>query len=434
MLLFHKLAAAVTCGLLAAAMLTGTASGAVAGDERPSRVVLRDGTGDVWAWDLYLAEPPYLSPYRGADVTRAVARHRAGAVVIRMSFADLKRVRDQTFGATLRTSRDWFEVILKSTHKNRRGHLRLVGGVRCPGLSHRIDYAADAVTMRVPRRCLGRPDWVRISMFNDIQVADHYFVDNPHNRRADWVGFTVLYRERYCLGAKVTILGSPGDDVVEGTPGDDVIATGSGADVIRAGPGRDRVCAGSGADVVVGGPGADRLTGQDGNDVIKAGRGDDQARGRRGDDRINMGPGDDTNRDLRRETFRSREPGDDIIRGGPGTDVFGGGPGSDRLFGGRNGDFIGDREPDGSGIGGMVFLPGRDRVFAGSGSDGVTGSRAPAVIHGGSGDDALCGGPAADVIDGGPGRDSADGDGTIRGLGKGDTFLRTDVSPHCALF
>jgi hypothetical protein len=34
-------------------------------------------------------------------------------------------------------------------------------GVRCPRLTHTIDYAAQTMTAWVPARCLGYPRWVR---------------------------------------------------------------------------------------------------------------------------------------------------------------------------------------------------------------------------------------------------------------------------------
>lgn len=75
---------------------------------------------------------------------------------------------------------------------------------------------------------------------------------------------------------------------------------------------------------------------------------------------------------------------------------------------------LGDRLPDGSGVGVEHFLPGQDSVFGGRGGDLVTGNVGPANLRGGEGGDVLCGGPAADLIDGGRGShpDIADGDGT----------------------
>jgi hypothetical protein len=72
-------------------------------------------------------------------------------------------------------------------------------------------------------------------------------------------------------------------------------------------------------------------------------------------------------------------------------------------------------------------------VDAGSGDDGVTGSRGRARLRGGPGDDTLCGGPAPDVLDGGggAGRDLSDGDGTSNRPRVGDTYISTDTYRLC---
>ena len=57
------------------------------------------------------------------------------------------------------------------------------------GLTHRIDYAEDWVSIRVPRPCLRRPRWVRLSMLNAVQDwsdddTEVWFFDNAHNDQA----------------------------------------------------------------------------------------------------------------------------------------------------------------------------------------------------------------------------------------------------------
>ena len=57
--------------------------------------------------------------------------------------------------------------------------------VRCPGLSHDIDYEANRVTIAVPRTCIGTPTWVRLSLQNGLDVErGGAYLDNPHNDRA----------------------------------------------------------------------------------------------------------------------------------------------------------------------------------------------------------------------------------------------------------
>lgn len=81
-----------------------------------------------------------------------------------------------------------------------------------------------------------------------------------------------------CMGLTATIVGTPGDDVIDGTPGDDVIVGKGGDDLIRGGGGDDVICAGAGDDVIFGGAGNDRIAGGRGHDTVFGGTGVDDCR------------------------------------------------------------------------------------------------------------------------------------------------------------
>lgn len=55
-----------------------------------------------------------------------------------------------------------------------------------------------------------------------------------------------------CLGQTFTILGTDGDDIIDGTPGNDVIVALGGTDQIHAGFGDDVVCGDDGNDIISG--------------------------------------------------------------------------------------------------------------------------------------------------------------------------------------
>jgi Ca2+-binding RTX toxin-like protein len=105
-----------------------------------------------------------------------------------------------------------------------------------------------------------------------------------------------------CEGRAATIVGTPGDDVINGTRRDDVIVAGGGDDRIDGGGGADLICGGPGADRIDGDLGADRLVGSGGADVLRG----------------------------------SAQP--DRIEGGHGRDILSGGQADDRLDGGTGGD------------------------------------------------------------------------------------------------
>jgi Ca2+-binding RTX toxin-like protein len=114
-----------------------------------------------------------------------------------------------------------------------------------------------------------------------------------------------------CDGRTYTILGSLGDDALDGTNRDDVIVALDGDDTVSAGRGDDVVCGGWGGDEIDGGNGRDRLHGGEGADVLVGRNGDDVATGGSGADRLAGGNGDDT---------LDGGLGDDEVDGGRGRD------------------------------------------------------------------------------------------------------------------
>jgi hypothetical protein len=96
-----------------------------------------------------------------------------------------------------------------------------------------------------------------------------------------------------CQGQVATIVGTPGDDVINGTPGNDVIVGLGGNDVINGMGGNDLICAGAGNDVVNGNGGDDTENGQSGNDTVNGQNGDDSLSGGSGSDDLNGGSGTD---------------------------------------------------------------------------------------------------------------------------------------------
>ena len=145
-----------------------------------------------------------------------------------------------------------------------------------------------------------------------------------------------------CAGQEPTIIGTEGDDVIEGTPGPDVIVAGSGDDTIDGNGGRDYICGGKGNDFVrwtssefVYPPDSPWIYGGDGNDTIgvpldrsKTG-GSDHLFGGNGEDKLYGGHGDD---DLH------GGPGNDQLRGEAGTDLTDGGGGVDTCDNDASGD------------------------------------------------------------------------------------------------
>lgn len=251
-----------------------------------------------------------------------------------------------------------------------------------------------------------------------------------------------------CDGLAATIVGTDGDDVLDGTAGDDVIVALGGQDEVDAGAGDDVVCGDAGADELTGGEGDDRLFGGT-NGLVPLFESEPEPQG----DTLVPGPGDDlvdvgVNTVQRDDGWNSPDTIDfsgsaagvtvDLVAGtatGDGTDtvvvaqpvptsgavveVLGsthadtilGTDGPDQLVGKGGGDRI-----DGRGGDDLVmndwdeYTPARgedaDDVFVGGdGDDWLDSTGGTDVLLGGPGDDGLRkeGGPS--TLDGGTGRD-----------------------------
>lgn len=125
-------------------------------------------------------------------------------------------------------------------------------------------------------------------------------------------------RSRGLAAIPATVLGGPGDDMLNGAAHADLLDGGEGNDGVNTGP-----------DPAYGGSG--------GTDTIRGGPGNDELRGGVDGDTISGGPGNDTLSDDAGANRLSGDEGDDVVGGGGTLD---GGPGADRVISGRGGDML----------------------------------------------------------------------------------------------
>jgi Ca2+-binding RTX toxin-like protein len=238
-----------------------------------------------------------------------------------------------------------------------------------------------------------------------------------------------------CHGRRAEIVGTDGNDVLQGTPERDVIWGGKGEDLIYGSLGNDLIC---------GGPGDDQVHGGRGNDEVDGGSGSDQVNGDLGDDKILGGSGsnDEVAGDL----------GIDVVSGGPGNDdLVHGDYGYDRMSGGAGkGDIASFATARAGGKGSGVwaslrahkaFGDGHDKLFGFESLEGsafrdtLIGSPQGNAINGGPGDDHLVGGGGPDTLDGGQGSDGCVGaKGHTISCGKeappnGSAYVQLDPTP-----
>jgi Ca2+-binding RTX toxin-like protein len=216
-----------------------------------------------------------------------------------------------------------------------------------------------------------------------------------------------------CFGKTATIVGTPGDDVLEGTSGPDVIVGLGGADWIKGRRGDDRICReADGA--------ADDASEREREAFIEGGNGADHVRGGRWRDSLSGGDGDDILHGLQRGDFLGGGRGRDVLFGGNGVEWARGGGGRDRIY-------LGPGRDNGFGVG------GDDVIFGGPGADAL-GAAQVGLIHvgvsypwtprlGEGGEDSFFGGKGDDSIALGPGRDTI-----LGGAGSDGIVVRTKRS------
>jgi len=177
------------------------------------------------------------------------------------------------------------------------------------------------------------------------------------------------------------ILGTPGDDVLEGGVGNETLNGYAGNDILRGGGGSDQL---------IGGPGDDLYDGGDGDDYAFF----SQAFGVRID--LAIQGAQDTGEG--RDTFISVE---NLIGSGY-ADILRGTDTRNELQGAAGDDFLDGRGGDDFLVGGA----GADEIRGGAGNDLIVGDDGNDLLFGEAGDDTFIGGFGVDLYDGGAGVDT----------------------------
>ena len=172
---------------------------------------------------------------------------------------------------------------------------------------------------------------------------------------------------RLPAGQELVIRGGGGNDTIEVPKGSNLNLTLIGSE------GDDKIQGGDGSERILGLDGNDKIKAGDGNDRVSGGADRDFADGQGGDDTVSGGLGDDTIYGL---------DGADRLIGGEGRDYLEGGTGDDTLQGGDGGDILSGGRDDDTILGGA----GDDVSYAGRGDDTTYGGSGTDKAHNESGD------------------------------------------------
>jgi hypothetical protein len=167
----------------------------------------------------------------------------------------------------------------------------------------------------------------RTFAYNDPQSGHPHGEGEPIDRNVELlVDHPLPQPGENCGGKQATIVGTPGNDVIEGTDGRDVILALGGDDQVKGRKGKDVICGSGGKDKLKGGRAGDTVKGQGDRDRLNGSRGKDKLEGDNGADKLRGGRGKDR---------LEGGPDNDTLRGGRGRDSLDGGEGEDRCAGGR---------------------------------------------------------------------------------------------------
>ena len=256
-----------------------------------------------------------------------------------------------------------------------------------------------------------------------------------------------------CGGVTATIVGTPGDDVINGTSGNDVINGLGGNDVINGLGGDDRICGADGNNTLNGGDGNDFFFPDGGNDNIDGGTGFNDVSYQFSSNGVQVdlsagratGDGTDTLKNVSDVTGSRHndqligDSNNNIIIGGGGSDTLAGGAGHDQLVvsGGAGPTFLiggpGDDTIQGDGVNSIAdyldctgldvnlqtgnascggqgndTLFNVDNVLGSQFDDTIVGNDNANRIFGEGGNDTISGLGGDDFIDGGDGDDTID--------------------------
>ena len=134
-------------------------------------VTIDDATGDTYvgtydeSTDTSTYEP--AGSQVNADLDDVVVKHTARVVRARARYVALNRSSDNAimYMLRLRTNEGLKRDVLVETFMSGKRGSVMFGkpsgdDAKCSGLEHLIDYAADTITVTVPRRCLSGPRYV----------------------------------------------------------------------------------------------------------------------------------------------------------------------------------------------------------------------------------------------------------------------------------
>ena len=126
-----------------------------------------DPSGDVWKEGGTRAAP---TVFVNVDLNVVEVKHRKHAVLVNATYYDMKKGPNDFY----------FELVLNAQNSDESPYISQIdvgpdqrtgahslrgfsGAVDCPRHTHVVDYETNTISQRIPRSCLGAPEWVEFA-------------------------------------------------------------------------------------------------------------------------------------------------------------------------------------------------------------------------------------------------------------------------------
>ena len=126
---------------------------------------------------------------RTGDIKLIRVTHSTSRLIVRVKFRAAPASATYGFDYRIDTSHHEFELV-GGTAARPRGKWTLIDHtgkeVQCPGFRHRVNYSQNRVRVSIPRRCLSRPNKIRVGVLVETpaKVDGRYRFDWAYSKQA----------------------------------------------------------------------------------------------------------------------------------------------------------------------------------------------------------------------------------------------------------
>lgn len=155
------------------------------GSALAERAGSHDAVADMWSSPVgaltYTAAPQHVE----GDIVAIRVIHALRKVRIRIRLRELTTTSNGNFHRiAVKSDRRFRYLAVDALPGHWEGTVQMTGSAGRPvacAVRHRIDYDLNQIHLTVPRRCLGKPSWVRVGARTTVAGSVRVFADDAHS-------------------------------------------------------------------------------------------------------------------------------------------------------------------------------------------------------------------------------------------------------------